>query len=296
MPELPARWREVQDVVAVELPDLPYVRLSQRSRPPRRRRATWALLALVLAAHVLLGWLAYLILSPTPSVRAESGVLAITLIEPAAALPPPPAEIAPPPLPGQPVPAARPPLVHREPPAPGAMRATLEGAPEPALRLYDANGQVRLPAAAPPARPPPAYVVPELKGSHIASGKSPIPYAPTPFNQDWSPVNEGELAKTIGRMYEKAVEKTSVVKTIRLPGGLKVKCGIAPLLLGGGCMPPPPPPPPSDRYEDDARLSLPPAAPLAGKPVASTASASSVPPPASASSVPPPASGRAQRP
>ncbi|MBS0380865.1 MAG: hypothetical protein JSR56_00415 [Proteobacteria bacterium] len=260
------------------IPDLPYVRLTQRGRPPRERRSLWTLLALVLLGHVLLAWLAYLILRPAPYGHAEGGAFVVTLVEPSPELPPPPPLVPPPPLPGQPPP----PLVHREAPAPGAITATLEGVKAPRLDLYDSNGQIRLSSgASKQSIPAPAYSAPALQGSQIYSGKSPVPYKPTEFNKDWAPDHESLGAKTIGRAYNKAVEKTTAVKTVHLPGGLKVKCGISPLLLMAGCQSSPPPSAPPDELENDVRLSMPPPTTLTGKKVPLPSSASSVPPPAS---------------
>ena len=268
----------------------PYVRLTQRGRPPRERRSAWALVAVVVAAHVLLAWIAWFILRPVHQPRNEREVFRVTLIEPTSGLPVPPPLVPPPPLPGQP-PSAPPRHLHYEPPAKGAIRATLEGAKGPPLELYDSNGQVRLPAgSSQKAAPAPAYSAPEIQGSHIYSGKSPIPYKPTRFNKDWAPLNESLGAKTVGRAFDKAVEATTVKKTVKLPGGIKLHCAISPLLLfAAGCKGDDPPPPPKN--DNDIRLSMPPAETLTGKKVplpksgASAAHpASSQPPPAAASS------------
>ena len=101
MQQAQSRDREVVRDAAAELSGLPYVRLTQRVEPPRDRRNLWLLVALVIAAHMLLAWLAYLILRPTPYHRNEGGVIAVTLIEPASELPAPPPLVSPPPLPGQ---------------------------------------------------------------------------------------------------------------------------------------------------------------------------------------------------
>lgn len=260
-----------------DIPDLPYVRLTQRARPPRERRSLWMLLALVLLGHVLLAWLAFLILRPSPYRPVEGGAFLVTLVEPSSELPPPPL-VPPPPLPGQPPP----PLVHREAPAPGAITATMEGVKTPPLNLYDSNGQIRLSSGA-ARQPASAYSAPTLKGSQIYSGKSPVPYKPTQFNKDWAPDHETLGAKTVGRAFDKAVEKTTVVKTVHLPGGLKVKCGVSPLLLVLGCQPSPPPSAPPDELENDVRLSMPPPQTLTGKKVPLPSSASSIPPPPSSS-------------
>lgn len=268
----------------------PYVRLTQRERPPRSRRRAWLLVAAVVAAHVLLAWIAWFILRPVHQPRDEREVFRITLIEPTSELPPPPPLVPPPPLPGQP-PAAPPRRLHYVPPAQGAISATLEGVKGPPLELYESNGQIHLPSGT-AQKPAPAYSAPGIKGSQIYSGKSPVPYKPTRFNKDWAPVNESLGAKTVGRAFDKAVEATTLKKTVHLPGGGKLHCAISPLLLfAAGCSGDEPPPPPKN--DNDIRLSMPPAETLTGKKVPVPDSASSAAKPASASTAPAPASSAA---
>jgi hypothetical protein len=267
----------VERDAAAELSGLPYVRLTQRVAAPRERRSLWVLLAIVLLAHVVLVWLAWLVLGPSPYRHEERGVIAVSLIEPGSNQPPPPPLVEPPPLPGQPPPRR----VPYEPPAKGAISATLEGTKEPPLELYRSNGQVRLPSGSGPATPTPAYSAPAIPYSHISSGKSPIPYKPTRFNKYWAPDKQSLGAKTIGRAFDKAVDKTSVKKTIHLPGGIKIHCAIMPLLLAAGCGGDAPQPPASN--EDDIRLSLPPPETLTGKKVVVPKSASSTQPAPSSS-------------
>ena len=261
----------------MDIPQLPYVRLTQRRRPPRERRSLWMLLAMVLVGHVLLGWVAFLILRPTPFQRGENDAFSVTVIEPQSDLPLPPPLVPPPPLPGQ----APPPLVHHERSAPGAITATMEGVKTPPLRLYDSSGQIRLSTGTgKPAAPAPAFSAPEIKGSQIYSGKPPITYKPTRFNKDWAPDHETLGAKTVGRAFDKAVEKTTIKKTIKLPGGIKIHCAVAPLLLMAmGCKGDDPQPPPKN--DNDIRLSMPPPESLTGKKVVVPTSASSASPPAS---------------
>ena len=284
--EYPEHW-EFRDAAA-ELSSLPYVRLTQRTPVARDRRALWMLLALVLLAHVVLVWLAWRILRPSPQRHGGREVIAVMLIEPSENLPPPPPLLAPPPLAGQPARASMPRPVHHEAPAKGAISATLQGTRTPPLELYQSNGQIRVPPSASTAAPAPAYRAPGIKGSQIYSGQSPLPYKPTRFNKDWAPDKQSLGQKTIGRAVDKVMQKTTVEKTIHLPGGIKLHCGISLLALGGGCSGTPPQPPPKN--DDDIRLSMPPAETLTGKKVKVPASASSVPPPAS--SVPPPASSK----
>jgi hypothetical protein len=263
----------------------PYVRLTQRETPPRSRRKGWALLALVVAGHVLLAWVAWFILRPVHQPRDAREVFQVTLFESPSELPAPPPLVPPPPLPGQP-PSAPPRHLHYEPPAKGAMRATLEGVEGPPLELYDSNGQIRMPAATSQKQAPaPAYSAPAIKGSHIYSGKSPVPYEPTRFNKDWAPLNESLGAKTVGRAFDKAVEATTLKKTVKLPGGIKLHCAISPLLLlAAGCKGDEPPPPPKN--DNDIRLSMPPAETLTGKKVPIPKPGSSAAPAASSAAKP----------
>lgn len=272
---------------AAELAGLSYVRLTQRLPPQQDRRRLWWLLALVLLGHALLGWVVWRYIHP-PQQHHEEGVIAVTLVEPTANLPPPPPLVAPPPpLPGQPPPPAAPRRrLHYVPPEKGAIQATLQGVKGPPLDLYQSNGQIRMPTnAAPPATPVPAYSAPGIQGSRIYSGESPVPYKPTRFAKDFAPTNQSLGAKAagkVGEVFDKAVEKTTIKKTIKV-GGTRIHCAVSPLLAfaGGlvGCGGEPPQPPPKN--DNDVRLSMPPPETLTGKKVPLPKSASSVPPPAS---------------
>ena len=262
---------------AAGLPDLPYVRLTQRTRPPPDRRGLWLLLTRVLLAHMVLVWIGWRILRPARVHYDQRDVISVSLIEPASGLPAPPPMLAPPP-PGQPARAAPPPRrLHYVPPAKGAMQAQMEGVKGPPLQLYQSNGQIRVPPASASAAAAPAYSAPGIKGSQIYSGKSPVPYKPTRFNDAWAPDKESLGQKTIGRAVDKAIEKTTVTKTVHLPGGIKLHCALSPLALFAGCKGDDPQPPPKN--DDDIRLSMPPPETLTGKKVAVPSSASSVPPP-----------------
>lgn len=257
---------------AIELADLPYVRCTQRPRPPRMPRQLAWLLALVLAAHG--GWILYLIFAkPTRIAPREQSVISVTLVEPTANEPVPPAPLLPPPLLREGVP---PPPVHYVAPRKEAISATLESAKGKALNLYGANGELRLPP--PGTAAPKAYGAPALQGSQIYSGKSPVPYKPTRFAKDFEPTNQSLGTKVIGRAFDKAVKKTTAEKTVHLPGGIKVHCAVSPLLLFAGCRGDAPQPPPKN--DNDIRLSLPPPTTLTGKKVAVPKSAASVAAPA----------------
>ncbi len=265
----PHAGRPARRALAVDhpLPDLPYVRASQRHAVPPDRHRRWWMLAVVLLAHVLLVWLAYLVLRPAIDQRRGGHVIAITLIEPTATLPPEPPLLTPPPLAGA-APARAVPYV---PPAKGAIQAELQGVKGPPLDLYNRNGAVRLPPSSAP--PTPGYRTPQLQSSRIYSGKSPIPYRPTRFNQAWAPLDQ-----TLGgKVLDQVIDKTTIKKTVKVPVVGRVHCAINPLLAFAGALlgcggEPPPAPPPND---NDIRLSMPPARSLIGKPVVVPASAGS---------------------
>lgn len=76
-----------------------------------------------------------------------------------------------------------------------------------------------------------------------------IKYKPTRLDPYWR-----KSTNAIDDALQKAVEKTTVKKTIHLPGGIRIHCGIALAALAGGCGgDPPPPAPPTD---GDERLNM----------------------------------------
>lgn len=249
----------------------PPQRLTQWHYPPRdRRRSRW-LLALVLVGHVLvIAWVTWG--APVrPVVQGQA--LEVTFYETAPLPPPPPPLLPPPPLPGAPLP---PPvrIHHPVPRAPGSITATIEPPPRQ-LDLYGQNGQIQMSNGGPPASAP-AYRAVMPEGDQVLTIKTPLHYKPTRFNEAWAPVNETNGRKLLNKM----IDKTTVKKTVKLPTGDRVTCEVNPLLAlaGGlfGCHGEIPPPPKNDH---DIRLSLPPAETLTGKKVVVPSSASSVPPP-----------------
>lgn len=189
-----------------------------------------------------------------PTIRvapAPAEVLQVRFIlrtSPAAPAPPPPSPVAPP--------RARMPPRSHEPPAKGAM--TLQTpAPTAAPRLYDDHGQPLLPAAAASA-PAPDYVQRLPQGdARIMQHRSPVTYRATRFEQDWD-----SNANAFDSALQKLVDKTTVKKTVHLPGGVRIHCGVSLAMLAGGCGGDPPPPP--SAKSGDERLSMAPAKPLAG--------------------------------
>jgi hypothetical protein len=162
---------------------------------------------------------------------------------PPQALPPPP---QPRPLPRSPEPLAKHAMVVRLPtPPPG---------PAP---LYDEHGQPLLPAAAASALLP-GYVqrLPQDDTGIMRHG-SPVAYRATRFDKDWS-----SGGNAIDSALQKLVDKTTLTKTVRLPGGIRIHCGVSLAMLAGGCGGDPPAPP--SAKDGDERLSMAPAQPLDG--------------------------------
>ena len=232
-----------------------------RWRAPPGRRHGLPALAIVLALHALFALVVWIEMRPPASrevVHARlDDALRVRFI--AAAKAPPPSPV-PPPAPVRP--SARPspsppaPPPSREPPAKDAMTVTLPPAP----RLYDRNGQVLLPAAPSSAPPAPDYVQRLPQGDmQVMRHDSPVEYKATRFAQDW-----GKGGGAVTRALEKAVEKTTLETTIRLPRGVRIHCAVSLAALAGGCGGDPPPPP--SKKDGDERLSMAPARPLAAGP------------------------------
>ena len=228
---------------------------SRHSREPRGdRRQHW--LALIVAGllhllFVMVLW--YEMRPPTVATVVDVQLDDVMRVRFIAAAPAKATQSPPPAVPPLPV---RTPPRHHEPVAKGAMTVQLP-APEPVdtPRLYDENGQPRLPAAAASA-PTPEYVQNSLKGdTQIMQHRSPVKYQATRFEKDWS-----SSGNAIDGALQKLVDKTTVKKTVRLPGGIRLHCAV--FILAGGCVGDPPAPP--SAKDGDARLSMAPAKPLDG--------------------------------
>lgn len=217
------------------------------------RRSRWLALAVAALLHLpfmLVIWFEMRppALAPRPVQREE--VLQVRFITraPPAVVPPPPA--APPRTLPKP----------REPVSKDAMTVQLPS-PKPAdtTRLYDQNGEPRLPAPVASA-PTPGYVQNRPQGDlQIMQHDSPIKYQATRFDDDWN-----GKGNAVDNALQKLVDKTTVKKTISLPGGVRIHCGISIAMLAGGCGGDPPPPP--SAKDGDERLSMAPAKPLAADP------------------------------
>lgn len=259
--------------------DAPTRQLLHDLRWRRSPRDSWlTILGIVVAIvfHVLLFILARLAMQPhaeswAPPYIIDTKPLEVRLLDreprPAtASVPPPPA------LPVEPAKAvptkAVPPKVVREisqnplppppktaatePPAPGAMTATV--APAHA-DVYDKQGSVKLPPAPPSTAPAPNYVQQMPKGDDkVMSHKSPLSYKETRFDKDWVPVRENIVQAGVRNV----VQAITVNQTIDVGSGARVDCSFMIVFASCGGNPPPPPP----KKDGDKRLSMPPANPL----------------------------------
>ncbi len=212
---------------------------------PAQRRLAWVLALLLHGLFALLTWHAMRPAASAPQAAVPEEIMQVRLISNstrAAYAPPPP--LAPPPPP-----APRP----RQQPAPPAKNALMvQTPPAPAPRLFDEYGQPLLPATAASA-PMPGYVQRMPQGdTQIMQHDSPVTYRATRLEKDW---DRGDDA--IDRALQKLVDKTTVHKTIHLPGGMRIHCAISLAMLAGGCGGDPPPPP--SAKDGDERLNMAPA-------------------------------------
>lgn len=231
-------------------------------KTPRDPRQVWLALLVVVLLHALFAlaiWHAMRpsLLARTTYARHETA-MQIRFIDSVPA--PPQAEPPPPPvLPSRPAVATRapPPPKVREAPAKNSLTVVPPPA-APAPHLYDQNGQPLLPSAAStPAPAAPDYVQRLPQGdTQVMNHDNPIKYQATRFDHDWVKGN------AVDQALQKIVDKTTVKKTVRLPGGVRVHCAV--FLLFGGCGGEPPPPP--SKKDGDERLSMAPARSLAPDP------------------------------
>jgi len=239
----------------------------------RDHRGLWLSLALVLLLHGFFGWFVWSQMHPeaaapraanTPPQNDNAIEIRFLPRRAAIAVAPPPAMPSPPQQPRLPPSEVRTPakgvLVHprvmpkTEPPAKDAMTVQL-----PATRLdntsspklFDENGQPLLPASATstPPKPEADYVERMPTDSDkVMQHSTPIKYTPTRFDKYW------HKSSTVDDALQKAVDATTVKKTIDLPKGVHIHCSISLAMLAGGCGGDPPPPP--SKKDGDERLSM----------------------------------------
>ena len=226
-------------------------------KPPRDRRRLWMGLALALLLHAFFAAAVWYEMKPAVrapevvEVQLDQGIQVRFITHRAATLLSAPAPVVPPPPPPHPV---------REPVSKNAMTVHLPASPAPAQQpapatsaprplLFDRTGRIVLPHPASSA-PAPEYVQRAPQGdTQIMHDRDVIKYKPTKLDPYWR-----KSSNAIDDALQKAVEKTTVKKTIELPGGIRIHCGISFAALAGGCGgDPPPPPPPTD---GDQRLNM----------------------------------------
>ncbi|GLQ47031.1 hypothetical protein GCM10007862_20820 [Dyella lipolytica] len=240
-------------------------------KAPRDHRRLWVALAIALVLHVI--FVSIVWYEMKPGVRQQEATLVqpettmqVRLIFHSAAGPhaaPPP--VAPPPRPAREPVSKNAMTVHlpESPPTPVSPPppASASSAPQPVL--FDRTGRIILPANASgaPAAPAADYVQRVPQGdTQIMHDRDPVKYKPTALDPYWR-----KNTNAIDDALQKAVEKTTVTKTIELPKGVRIRCGISLAALSGGCggADPPPPPPSTD---GDERLNMAPAALVKGMP------------------------------
>lgn len=236
-------------------------------RPPRDRRRFWVGVSAALALHLIFVAITWREMRPRPGEppppRRSGDALQVRFIPRGTARPaaPPPVE-APPPQP--PAPRVAP---VREPPSKNAMTASLptpapaSSAPSaaPAPRLYGSDGRPLLPAAEPAPASTAGYVQRGVVGdARVMQHDTPVKYQATRFDKDWDKGNVFDSA------LKRAVDKTTVKKTVTLAPGLRIHCAVSFAALAGGCGGDPPSPP--SAKDGDERLSMAPAQSLAPSP------------------------------
>lgn len=237
-------------------------------RPPRDQRRLWAALTIALALHVLFVVVAWYEMKPTTAlpqrvhVQIDQGIQVRFITRNPTSSKAVPPLVTPPPLPHP----AREPVsknamtVHMpESSTPAPQPAPATSAPRPVL--FDRTGQIVLPSNASSVAAPSAdYVQRAPQGdAQIMRNRDVIKYKPTKLDPYWR-----NSTNAIDDALQKAVEKTTLKKTIQLPHGVRIHCGISLAALAGGCGGDPPPPPPSN--DGDERLNMAPAPLVKGAP------------------------------
>lgn len=225
------------------------------AREPWRSRLAFAVM---LALHGLFAVVVWWEMRPQPArevVHARlDNALQVRFIEQAATVAPAP----PPPLP--PPPRVIRPVAH-EPPAKGAMTASLPASAAsvaPAPHLFDRTGQPLLPATAASAPATPGYVQRMPQGdAQVMRHDDPVKYRATRFDKDFPPPDETILGQTLRGALR--ATHTGENKAVDLGHGVHLKCKTLLGIPTPDCAMPPAPP---SRKDGDERLSMAPA-PLA---------------------------------
>jgi hypothetical protein len=213
-------------------------------RPPPRQRV---LRVLAMAAAIILHILLVLVVRYEMEPRLPTGyapverddVLEVRFIEPARPAPP-PAEVPPPPV-AEPPPKVRSPEATRpEPPRPAqpeeqppaTVPADAPAAPPPRPTLFGTDGSIVMPTQRQGTNTQADFVARKPTDDRgIMSHKTTVTYSETRFEKDWAPRDENVLNKGLRR----AIESTTLKKTVDLGHGVRVKCATVFFVLPVGC-------------------------------------------------------------
>lgn len=249
------------------------LRAMRQRRPVPRDRLS---VSLAIAAAILLHLLLIVVVSYEMQPRVQLGfyvphgvpdVLEVRFIDRA---PPPAPAAAPAPPVDEPPPkvrsaeATRPEPPRKKKPDEAAPAVTPPDAPSdtapstapPASGVFGADGSIALPKGVPgsggsdytPPRPTDA--------AGVMSHKTTVTYTQTRFEKDWAPRDENVLSQGMRR----AIEKTTVKKTVDLGHGVRVNCSTVFFVLPVGCGGEDPSK--AAHKDGDTRLNMAPANPL----------------------------------
>jgi hypothetical protein len=216
-----------------------------RRQPPRDRVLRVLAMVVAIILHILLVMVVRYEMEPRPIVGyvpvRRDDVLEVRFIEPArpapavAAAPPPPA-VEPPPRIRSPE-ATRPeprrpkaaPKEQHQPPVETATPAPETQAPPPTL--FGTDGSIVMPKQGQGTTQADFVARKPTDNSGIMSHKTTVTYTQTRFEKDWAPRDENMLNKGLRR----AIETTTVKKTIDLGHGVRIKCATVFFVLPVGC-------------------------------------------------------------
>lgn len=242
-----------------------------RRQAPRDRVLRVLAMVAAIILHVFIVMLVRYEMQPRPMAGFvppvdRDEVLEVRFIEPARPAPP-VADVPPPPPVAEPPPKVRSPEATRpEPPRPKESpkeavqpETSTPSVPEQAQRptLFGSDGSIVMPKQGPGSSTQADFVPRKpTDDSGIMSHKTTVTYTQTRFEKDWAPRDENILNKGLRR----AMETTTVKKTIDLGHGTRIKCATVFFVLPVGCGGEDPSK--AAAKDGDARLSMAPANPL----------------------------------